>query len=451
MKRILFPLFALSMISAWSQNPTMLSRKGTPSQIAKPALTLRQCIERAVERNIAVKQSDIARQQADIALNSARNAALPDLSVSASQGLNFGRALTINNTYAQRTTSSTSINVGASVPIYTGGRISLERQRATLNLAAATADVAVLRENLSLQIVQAYLQALYNADMVELSRANLVEAQKQSQRVAARIKAGKVPEVEMSEALSRIAQDQLSLTQSENTHALSLLALSQLLEMPTPDSLALVRPSDEQLPTITGNPEEIYLLALTERPALQAAELRIKAADKSIALARTGLRPTVSASAGLGTSYYHSSGVPNTGFGHQLKDNFGQHIGLSVSMPLFDRFNTRNSVRAAQLDRLNQQLVLDNQRKILYKDIQDAYYNALAAQQKHHSSIVAEEAATISLHAVEKKHEAGRATATEYDEARLKHLTAATQRLNARYELLLRAKILDFYRGVPLQ
>lgn len=418
---------------------------------AQDCFTLRQCIERATSRNISIRQSDLSRQQSAIALNSARNARLPELSASASENLSFGRGLTANNTYVQRTTSSTSFHLGASVPLYLGGRIGLEKQRASLNLAAATADVDVLRENLSLQVARLYLQCLYNADMTEQSRANLAEAQKQEQRVAQRIAAGKTPEIDLAEAQSRVAQDQLALTQAENAHKLSLLDFSQLLEMSSPDSLQIVRPGDEQLPNIVGNPEEIYLLALSERPALRAADLRIQAAEKSIAIARTGMRPQVSASAGLGTSYYSTSGIKNSALGTQIKDNFGQQIGVSVSIPLFDRYATRNNVSTARLECLNQQLALEEQRKRLYKDIQDAYYNALAAQQKHEASQAAEIAATTALRAVEKKYETGRATATEYDEARLRHFTATSNRIAARYELLFRAKILDFYRGEALQ
>lgn len=417
---------------------------------AQDTFTLRQCIERATSRNLSIRQSELVRCQSEIALNSARNARLPQISASANESLSFGRGLTANNTYVQRTTSSTSLQVGASLSLYLGGRIGLEKQRATLNLAAATADVDVLRENLSLQVARFYLQCLYNGDMVEQSRANLNEARKQEQRVVQRIAAGKIPEIELAEAQSRVAQDELALTQAENAHKLSLLDLSQLLEMSTPDSLHLVRPDDAQLPTIVGNPEEIYLLALSERPSLRAADLRIQAAEKSVAIARTGLRPTISASAGLGTSYYNTSGLSNQGMGQQLKDNFGQQIGISLNLPLFDRHTTRNNVRTARLERLNQQLALEEQRKRLYKDIQDAYYNAMAAQQKHQAALAAEATASTALQAVEKKYDSGRATATEYDEARLRHFTATSNRIAARYELLLRAKILNFYRGENL-
>lgn len=423
----------------------------TMSVAAQTPLTLQQCIERAHERNIQVRQAKLAMQQAEIQLNQANNQWLPEVSASASENLSFGRGLTLNNTYESRNTSSTSLSVGASMPIYTGGRITHNRQRARLNLEAATVDVERLRENLALQITQAYLQVIYNDDMIAQSRENLALAQKQEQQIRQRIAAGKLPEIELAEAEARIANDQLSLVQAENNRHLALLALSQMLEFGSPDSLQIVRPAESELHPITGNPEEIFLLCEAERPALRAADLRIKAAKESIEIAKAGRRPTISANAGLGTSYYNTSGINNLSLDRQLRDNFSQNIGVSVSLPLFDRHTTRNNIKQAQMEVLNQSLAHDDERKRLFKEIQDAYYNALAAEQKYKAATVAAQSATIAMEGVVKKYESGRANATEFDEARHKHFTASTNRIAARYEYLFRTKILDYYRGMALQ
>ena len=181
------------------------------------------------------------------------------------------------------------------------------------------------------------------------------------------------------------------------------------------------------------------------------AALRIRAAQEGIAIARSARYPTLSLTAGLGSNYYHTSGITNPTLSRQIKDNFSQSIGLSLNFPLFDRHATRNNIRQARLAVLEQQLALDNTKKTLYKEIQDAYYNALAAQQKYRAALVAEEAAQVSLTTVIKKLEGGRATTPEFDEAFNKHFVAATNRISARYEFLFRSKILDFYRGTTLR
>lgn len=419
--------------------------------LAQQPLTLRQCIERAVERNVQVRQAQVAQRQQEVALSTARNAWLPEVGASVGQNLSFGRGLTASNTYESRNTTSTSLALGASVPLYSGGRLLHQREQARLNLAAATAETDRLRENLALQITQAYLQALYCQDVVTQSEANLRLAQTQEERVGQAIAAGRMAEVELAEATARVAQDQLALVQAQNNERLALLDLSQLLEFSTPDSLRLVRPAEGDLPPITGSPEEIYQACLPQRPALQAAGLRLQAAEKAIDIARSGYLPSVTLNANLGTNYYNTSGFANTSFARQMKDNFAQAVGLSLSVPLFNRHATRNGVRSARLEAANQRLMQEDARKALYKEIQTAFYNARAAEQKHQASTAALEAAAVALATVTKKYENGRANATEFDEARHKHHVASIGRLSARYEYLFRAKILDLYRGQEIR
>lgn len=436
MKRILPLLCALLASSAArSQQP----------------LTLRQCIDRAVERNVQVRQAQVAHQQQEVALSTARNAWLPEVAASLGQNLSFGRGLTANNTYESRNTTSTSVALGASVPLYSGGRLIHQREQARLNLAAAVADIDRLRESLALQVTQAYLQVLYYQDVVTQAQAQLRMAQTQEERVRQAISAGKMAEVEQTESTSRVAQDQLALVQAQNNEHLALLDLSQLLEFATPDSLRLVRPDPADLPPIVGSPEEIYQASLTRRPALRAADLRIQAAEKAIDIARSGYLPSVSLSANVGTNYYNTSGFANTSFARQMKDNFAQAVGLSVSIPIFNRYTTRNGVRSARLEAQNLRLTQEDTKKTLYKEIQNAFYNARAAEQKYQASTTAQEASAVALSTMAKKYENGKANATEFDDARHKHYLAALDRLSARYEYLFRTKILDFYRGVELR
>lgn len=419
--------------------------------VAQTPLNLQQCIARATERNLQMQQAELARRQQEIGLNSSKNARLPHVSASVGEHISFGRGLTANNTYEARNTSSASFSVGASMPLYTGGRIGHERERARLNLAAATADVERLRENLSLQVAQAYLQTLYLADVVTQSEENLRLAERQAVRLRQAIASGKKAEVEAAEAAARIAQDRMALVQAENNHRLALLELSQLLEFPTPDSLAVVRPDESELRPVTGSPDETFLLSVGDRPAIRAADLRIKAAEREVGIARTDYLPKLSLNAGIGTNYYNTSGVNNMAFGRQLKDNFSQSIGLSLNIPIFNAHTTRNNVRSARLALFNRQLQREEEKKALFKEIQNAFYNARAAEQKYKAAKAAETAAETALAAVTRKYENGKANGTEFDEARHKHFNAATDRIAARYEFLFRTKILDFYRGEALQ
>ena len=343
------------------------------------------------------------------------------------------------------------MGIHSNMPLFTGGRISNERKRAELNLKAATMDIERLNENLEIQVTQAYFQVLYQQELLSQAKTNLQLSQLQAQRLSGLIEAGKAAQVELSEATSRVAQDQAILVQNESQYNLALLELSQLLEFSTPDSLQIAAPNSLQIPHLPESADAVYALALPQRPALNVAKLRTEAAQIGVKLARAGYLPTLSLSVGIGTNYYNTSGFANDAFSKQLKNNLATSLALSLSIPIFDRHTTRNNVKQAKLAVINQQLEEENIKKTLYKEIQDAYYNAVAAQQKWSASQSAEKASETTLNLVTKKYEAGKANGSEYDEARKKHTNAANQRLSAYYEYLFRSKILDFYAGEKLQ
>ncbi len=429
----------------------ILLTSGLPLFISAQPLTLRQCIERAVARNLNVRQAKVGQQQQSIALEAAKQARLPQVGSNLNQNLSLGRGLTANNTYDTRNTYSSSIGVHADMPLFTGFRIGNERKRAELNLKAATADIERLRESLGLQVTQAYFQVLYQQELLEQAKTNLLLSQLQEQRLIGLIQAGKAAQVELSEAQSRVAQDQASLVQNQTQCSLALLELSQILEFSSPDSLVIAPPTSVQLPHLPDNADAVFEMALPQRPSLQVAKLRTEAAQMGVKVARSGYFPTLSLSAGLGTNYYNTSGFSNDAFSKQIRNNLSTSLALSLSIPIFDRFSTRNNVKQAKLEVINLQIEEESLKKSLYKEIQNAYYNAVAAQQKWTAAKTAEQASETSLNLVTKKYEAGKANGTEYDEARKKHTNAATQRLTAYYDYLFRTKILDFYAGEPLQ
>ena len=265
-------------------------------------------------------------------------------------------------------------------------------------------------------------------------------------------KNGKASEAEWYEAKSRVAQDQLSLVQTENDYRLSLLDLSQLLELPSPDNFRIVSPDiqPEQLFGTLTPPAEIYSQALLTKPSIKAAQYRLEGAARSIRIAQSAYYPQLNFGAGLGTSYYNVSGRENPSFHSQLKDNFSQYVDLSLSIPIFNRLSTRNRVRTARIEQTTLNWQLEETKKKLYKEIQQAYYNAVNAESKYRSSRVADEAAEASFKLMKEKYTHGKANATEYNEARTNWMKAVSDCVQAKYDYLFRTKILDFYKGIPL-
>lgn len=414
--------------------------------------TLRECISYAAENNINIKQQELNVESQKNTLNTAKSSRLPGISASANQNFNFGRGLTIDNTYANRNTQSTSFGIGADLPLYTGGQINHTIKARKLDHQTAIADLQYAKDNISIQVVSAYLEVLFQKDLLKVSADQIELSKMQEKRIQTLFDNGKCAEIDLAEIKASVANDQLSYVQQENNYHLALLTLTQLLEYPTPDSFDVATPStdDYNINIILPEPNKVYAEATMVKPQIEAQTLRLKSAEENIRIARSGYYPNISLSAGISTNYYKTSGFYAAPFSDQMRDNLNKSFSLSLSIPIFNRFNTRNSIRSAKLQHNTQLLQLEETRKTLYKEIQQAYYNAIAAQKQCKSSMTAEDASKSSFILMTAKFVNGKATATEYQEAKTALLKATSNRIQAQYTFIFRQKILDFYRGVEL-
>lgn len=413
--------------------------------------TLSQCIEYALEHNLSVKQSGLNVEQQEIALNTAESNRLPGLSGSAGQNFSFGRGLTADNTYANTNTTSTSFSLGGDMTIFNGNRIKNNIEMSKLDLKAATAELDRAKDDIKVAVAQAYVQILYDQEIVEVA-ANQVEIDAvQVERLNEMAANGKASRAEVSAQEATLAQSRVSLTQAENNLSLALLDLTQLLELPSPEGFSVVRPDDETLGTgLLMSPEAIYEEAVVVKPVIKSEEIRLDQAMKNIDLAKGSFLPSLSMSAGLGTNYYTSSGYSSNPFFTQLKNNFSQYVGLNLNVPIFTRFSNRNQLKSAHLSVQNQEIQLENTKKQLFKEIQQAYYNALGAQEKYRSCEMAAKSAQDAFELAQAKYESGKSGITEYNEAKGRYVSAESNLVQARYENLYQSKLLDFYRGLEL-
>ena len=420
---------------------------------AQQSWTLRQCADYAIKHNISIKQKDNQRKQRDIQLSTAKNSRLPDLSASASESFSFGRGLTLDNTYTNRSTSSTSFSLGTSVPLFTGFKIPNQIKLNQLNLEAATKDLEKAKNDIRMQVAKAYVQILYDTEIAEVAHRQIAIDSAQVVRLEAFVQNGKSSQAALSQQQSTLAQARLTATQADNNLQLSILALTQLLEFPSPEGFSIVRPAFSTTPatSLAGvSPDAIYQEALAMKPEVQAEQLRLTASERSIKIAKAALYPTLNFSAGLQSNYYKTNGMQADPFATQMKNNFSQYIGLNLNVPIFTRFQARNSIRSARIDYDNQQLQLENVKKTLYKEIQQVYYNAVAADSKYHSSEAAAQSSQDAFTLMQAKYENGKANITEFNEAKNNYLKAESNLVQARYELLYQNALLDFYRGREL-
>ena len=419
---------------------------------AQQGWTLDRCIDYAIENNIQIRQSDITAQTRDVDLNSARGNRLPGVSASASQSWSFGRSLTIDNTYANTNTASTSFSIGADMTLFAGGRISGNIHNARLGLEAAMSDLERIKDDVRVQVAQAFIQIVYNRSILDVARNQVTIDSMQVERLTELAAIGKASSAEVSSQKATLAQSQLSVTQAQNNLSMSILTLTQLLDLSSPDGFDVISPDADALEfRIPDSPEDIYAQALDIKPSIKSEEIRLQQASNSIDIAKGGYYPTLSLSAGAGTGYYTSSNRTSDNFGSQIKNNFGPHIGLNLSIPIFSRNSNRNSVRSAQLSRMNQEMQLDNAKKQLYKEIQQAYYNAVASKSRYESSQEVETSAQESFQLVQAKYEGGKASITEFNESKNRLVTAQADVIKYRYEYLFNTALLEFYRNSTFQ
>ena len=416
--------------------------------------TLRECCDYALEHNISIKQQQNQCRQQELQLSTAKNSRLPDLSASLGQNFSFGRGLTAANTYSNTNTSSTSLQLGTSMPLFTGFQIPNQIKLAKLNLEGATADLEKAKNDIRMRVAEAYVQILYNMEMADVARRQIDIDSAQVTRLEAFVKNGKAAEAELSQQKATLANSRLTATQALNNCRLAVLTLTQLLELPTPEGFAIVRPDISGLSGISGvsglTPDLIYAEALGVKPEILSQQLKLKGHEHSIKIAQAANYPTLSLSGGLGTNYYTTSGFKSDAFGEQLKNNFSQYIGLNLNIPIFNRFQTRNNIRSARIDYENQQLTLDNTKKTLYQEIQKVYYNALNAQSKEEASLQAMESTKDAFELMQAKYETGKATITEFNESKNTYLKSESDLVQARYENLYQSALIDFYRGKDL-
>lgn len=414
--------------------------------------SLRDCIDYALENNLTVKQSSLTVEQREVDLNTAEGRRLPSLGASASENFSFGRGLTSDNTYSNSNTTSTSFNLGSDVTLFQGFDITNGIRLSKLNLAAATADLEKARDDIRVAVAQAYVQILYNQEILRVAHEQTVHDAELLDQVKERLSAGKVSAAEVSAQQATLAQSHQSEIQAAGNLDISVLELTQLLELQSPEGFSIVTPDVGDVSQfLLMRPEAIYEDAVEKRPSVEVAKLNLEAAKVSIDRAKGAFLPSLSLNGGLGTNYYTNSKMASASFGEQLKNNFSQYIGLSLNIPIFQRYSTRNQVRSAQISYRGQEIQLESVKKALYKEIQQAYYNAVNSQARYTGSRESAQSAREHYELTEEKYKVGKAGIADYNDARNNWLRAESEFIQARFQCLYQTRLLDFYRSGEIE
>ena len=239
--------------------------------------SLSECEDYAVAHNITIKQKEKAVEKQVNNLSTAVNSRLPNLTGTVGQNFNFGRGLTEDNLYENRNTQNTSLQLTTSMPLFTGFQIPENIKVNRLNLEAATADLEKAKNDIRMQVAQAYVQILYDMEISAVAHRQIAIDSMQVVRLQALVDNGKASVSELSQQIATLASGRLTATQADNKHRMSVLTLTQLLELPSPDGFGVVTPTEAQLEHIAAlnitNPEQIYEEAVSFKPEVRSQQL----------------------------------------------------------------------------------------------------------------------------------------------------------------------------------
>lgn len=413
--------------------------------IAAEGWSLDSCISYAVSHNLTVKARELNVVTANLDITEAKDRFLPDVNAGAQQSFSFGRGLTSENIYANRNSTQFGWNVQMSMPIFQGLRNIRNLSYAKANFRQLVEQLESAKDDITLSVIAQYLQVLYYEEMYKVALEQLQLSNVELERRQQLLDAGKIPELDMLQARSQVAQDELESVTALNNRDLALLDLAQMLELNSAEGFTIL-PLDEEMEDLPLPPvEEVYEYALTDNHSILASRLGVEVADKYLQVAKSGYLPTLSLAAGIGSSYYNTSGFINESFGSQMKHNFSESLGFSLNIPIFDSFTTRNSIRKAKVQRQSAELQLRDAEVQLYKSIKQAHAQAMAADKRREASLIAEQTTGAALEAMREKYNYGKANATEFEQAKTNYIQAVSTLVQAKYESVLRRRILQFY------
>lgn len=428
---------------------------------AQQKWSLEDCIDYAWKNNLSIKSSSLNTESQEINYEKTKNQRLPSLSADLSSPLNYGLAVNAQNVKtAGAFTTSVSGGLGSSVTLFSGFQIKNSIAAQSFMWQASLEDLKKAKESMAVSIASAYLQVLYNKELHQLAKDQVALSQSLVDRSVLMATYGKIPEGQVYEVKAQLSKDQLSAIESQSTLSLSLLDLSQLLDLKDWAGFDIVTPNID-VPNLNSSlqpAEEIYNIASGTKPTVKASEYRLKSSEKNLEVSKGALYPRVSLSASYGNGYFPSSrSIDNLGVKHkipfstQIQNNYSAGLGLSMNIPIFNRFDTKNNIRLSKIELENAKLDLENAKKTLYKEIQQAWFNASKATVQYNSSADVVKNSEEAFRFAEEKYNNGKATLYEFNQAKMNLASAQSSQLQAKYNLLFCIKILDFYKGDPLK
>ena len=427
--------------------------------------SLEECIKYAIDNNIQIRQQEIQTRFQENTLSQSKLNLLPTLNGQASHNYSFNRTLDQTTyQYVDQNGQADQFYLGGSMNLFNGLQNYNTIQRNKYQLLASELDLQSIKDNISLSIALAYLQIILNNELVSTTGNQLQITKQQIEKTKKMFDAGSVAKGNLLQIESQAASEELQLINLENQRDISYLNLTQMLELKSPEGFSIVIPSIgvDTNAVISGNVEDIFGQAQGLRPEIKSAEMNLTASELDLKIARGGRSPRLSMSHSASTMYSNIrkkilSIDPVSGpvygeypFSDQLTDNMNYGLGFSLNLPILNGWQVNKNIANSKLNIENSRYSLEGEKKQLYKSIQQAYADAVAALKKYTASIKAVASMEESFRYTEQKFNVGMVTPVDYNAAKTQLLNAQSNMSQAKYEYIFKTKVLDFYKGLPL-
>jgi outer membrane protein len=482
-----FKKLLLSIILIYGAN-SFAQTKVTGSEVAQK-YSLRACIDYAISNNVSLKQSQMAVESGIVQLSQSKVAKLPTVNGQFNLNGNAGRNVDpFTNGIVTNTIGTNNMGIGVSMPLFDGGRNKNTLERSQLNLEAAQMDVATQKNNVSLQVSVAYLNVLSAEDLIDVAQRQLDVTRLQYERTQKLVNAGSLPETNLFDLDAQTANDELSLINAQNSLESAILTLKQAMNAPVEMNIQVARIEipDPNIVNYGENANAIYNTAMGYMPEIKAGEIRLKAADRNIAIAKSLGLPTISANTSWGTAFssvaktltetgttsnqipvsatfegqtvpfvinfpqttYASDGIP---YFKQLGNNQNLNVGISARIPIFNGYNQKYQSQAAKIQKMQVDLQNQGTKLQIKQNIDQAYITMLNAQKRYSATLAQTNALERSFKAAESRYNAGASNFVDYNLAKTNLDRAKSNLIVAKYDYIFRIKILDFYQNKPIE
>ncbi|MEM6265344.1 MAG: TolC family protein [Bacteroidota bacterium] len=474
MKRSLILAFTLTLIGV------------LPAQEVRTDIwSLEKCIQHALDNNLQVHQTQLAVSQNEAGLKQAQASRYPNLSGGANAGLNLGRSVDpFTNDFVAQTIRTSNFSLNTSVPLFSGFQINNSIQQSQIDLRASKKDLEQGENDVILAVAQAYLNVLFNAEILSSAETQVSTTRGQRDRTKKLVNAGSLPVASLLEIESQIATEDLNVVNAQNQLELSYLILQQTLNLDLNERFGIERP---EIPDPSSLPppisaEDVYKTAEGTLPGIQAADLRIQSAGKGIEIAKGGRYPTLFFSANAFTGYSSlrqraagapvttvveqeifidgtpvTVGFPNNSFNFekipyfdQLRENRNGQLSLGLNVPIYSRRQNITAIEQAQLGLKNAQLSAEIQRQTLKQTIEQAYLDVKTSYAAYTSTTRQIDALELSFKNTEKQFDVGVVNSVDYLVAKNNLNRAKFDLVRLKFDYLFKLKILEFYQGKPI-